>query len=85
MRSYFMKMILLLMTIVVSYSCNNNSKKTSTSSNQKPPEIVANFFELYETYSITERAVDFVFSSNQWIDSIDKSVKDSLNNNLSNV
>lgn len=84
MRLSFIKTILLVIATVVFYSCNKD-KRTSVSTDQKPPELIADFFELYETYAITERAVDFVFSSNQWIDSIDKSVKDSLNNNLSQV
>ncbi len=73
---------LVLVIMLVLYGCNKSLEKAEVTLEQKEPELITEFFNLYRTYKTTERAVNYVFSNNQWIDSINKEVKDSLNNNL---
>lgn len=61
-----------------------NCKNSKEEKANETPKIIEDFFNQYEVYS-SEKAVDFVFNSNKWIEKIDKNQKDSISKNLSDV
>lgn len=81
-----MKTIIRMLTaaslIVFSVSCVENDKVSVD--NEPVPELIANFFNEYETYT-SEKAVNTIFSSNEWISLIDKNERDSLNVRLTQL
>ncbi|NAS31784.1 hypothetical protein GTQ40_12425 [Flavobacteriaceae bacterium R38] len=73
-RKYFIVVIIsiLILTGFSQYDDNNQNNN---------PDVIESFFKTYEEDS-PKKAVEYIFSSNKWINSINKGKRDSLGNNL---
>lgn len=76
------KFFIISIVVLTIYNCSRNERDSIK--DDELPKLVLDFFEDYETFT-SEKAVYKIFTSNEWISSIDKKERDSLNDRLSKI